>query len=97
MIAIVDYGVGNLFSLHSSLAAIGAESIVTGDAAAIQQADAVILPGVGAFEDAAAKLRETGLASAVRGRVAFAHARLPGASHPVGRLHHARRQHLAGV
>ena len=67
MIAIVDYGVGNLFSLHSSLAAIGAESIVTGDAAAIQQADAVILPGVGAFEDAAAKLRETGLAAAVRG------------------------------
>ena len=67
MIAIVDYGVGNLFSLHSSLAAIGAESIVTGDAVAIQQADAVILPGVGAFEDAAAKLRETGLAAAVRG------------------------------
>ena len=67
MIAIVDYGVGNLFSLHSSLAAIGAESIVTGDAAAIQQADAVILPGVGAFGDAAAKLRESGLATAVRG------------------------------
>ncbi len=67
MIAIVDYGVGNLFSLHSSLAAIGAESIVTGDAAAISKADAVILPGVGAFEDAAAKLRETGLAAAVRG------------------------------
>ena len=61
MIAIVDYGVGNLFSLTSSFAAIGAEAIVTSDKAKITAADKVILPGVGAFEDAAKKLRESGL------------------------------------
>lgn len=65
MLAIVDYGVGNLFSLKSSLAAIGAEAVVTGDAAIIRSADRVILPGVGAFSDAAAKLRMTGLGKAV--------------------------------
>lgn len=61
MIAIVDYGVGNLFSLQSSLRAIGAESVVTGDADMLARADRIILPGVGAFADAAAKLRGTGL------------------------------------
>lgn len=61
MIAIVDYGVGNLFSLKSSFAAIGAEAIVTGDKETIARADKVILPGVGAFADAAEKLRQTGL------------------------------------
>ena len=61
MIAIVDYGVGNLFSLRSSLVAIGAEAVVTGDAQVIRQADKVILPGVGAFADAIAKLRQSGL------------------------------------
>ena len=61
MIAIVDYGVGNLFSLKSSFDAIGAETIVTGDAQTIRNADKIILPGVGAFEDAIKKLRETGL------------------------------------
>ena len=61
MIAIVDYGVGNLFSLRSSFAAIGAEAIVTGDAALIRSADKVILPGVGAFGDAAELLRKDGL------------------------------------
>ena len=61
MIAIVDYGVGNLFSLKSSLKMIGAEAVVTGDAAAIRACDKIILPGVGAFADAAAKLRATGL------------------------------------
>ena len=61
MIAIVDYGVGNLFSLRSSFAAIGAEAVVTGEAETILSADRVILPGVGAFGDAADKLRETGL------------------------------------
>jgi len=61
MIAIVDYGVGNLFSLKSSLAAIGAAAIVTADPAVIKGADRVILPGVGAFGDARAKLRESGL------------------------------------
>lgn len=61
MIAIVDYGVGNLFSISSSLAYLGAESIVTDDPAQIGKASHVILPGVGAFGDAAAKLRATGL------------------------------------
>ena len=61
MIAIVDYGVGNLFSLCSSLDKIGAESVVTSDPAVIRSADKIILPGVGAFEDARAKLRASGL------------------------------------
>lgn len=65
MIAIVDYGVGNLFSLRSSFRMIGAEAVVTGDEAVIAQADRIILPGVGAFGDAAAKLRETGMDKAV--------------------------------
>ena len=61
MIAIVDYGVGNLFSLKSSFAAIGAEAVVTGDAEIIRRADRILLPGVGAFQDAAEKLRSTHL------------------------------------
>ncbi|MDO5479132.1 MAG: imidazole glycerol phosphate synthase subunit HisH, partial [Clostridia bacterium] len=61
MIAIVDYGVGNLFSLKSSLDMIGAKAFVTGDAEEIKNADKIILPGVGAFGDAAKKLRDTGL------------------------------------
>lgn len=61
MIAIIDYGVGNLFSLKSSFAMIGADVITTSDAAALRQADRIVLPGVGAFADAAAKLRATGL------------------------------------
>ena len=61
MVAIVDYGVGNLFSLCSSLAAIGVKAKVTADSDEIRAADRVILPGVGAFGDAAAKLRATGL------------------------------------
>ncbi len=61
MIAIVDYGVGNLFSLKSSLAALGLESAVTGDAEILRAADKIILPGVGAFGDAMAKLRDSGL------------------------------------
>ena len=65
MVAIVDYGVGNLFSLKSSLASIGAEVTVTGDADVIRSADRIILPGVGAFGDAAAKLRESGLDNVV--------------------------------
>lgn len=61
MIAVVDYGVGNLFSLTSSLSAIGAESVVTGDADEIRRAEKIILPGVGAFADAKRKLSESGL------------------------------------
>ena len=62
MIAIVDYGVGNLFSLNSSFAAIGVERVGTADPEVLRAADKIILPGVGAFEDAARKLRESGLA-----------------------------------
>lgn len=61
MIAIVDYGVGNLFSLISSFQKIGADIVVTSDPEVISAADGIILPGVGAFEDAARKLRESGL------------------------------------
>ena len=61
MIAIVDYGVGNLFSLSSSLKALGLETEITGDAAVLRKADRIILPGVGAFGDARAKLDATGL------------------------------------
>ena len=66
MIAIIDYGVGNLFSLRSSFAAIGEEAVVTSDAAVISQADRLILPGVGAFEDAAKKLSDSGMAEVVK-------------------------------
>ncbi len=65
MIAIVDYGVGNLFSLCSSFAAVGAEAIVTADQEVIRRADKIILPGVGAFGDAAQKLRASGLADCI--------------------------------
>lgn len=61
MIAIVDYGVGNLFSLKSSFAAVGVEAVVTADEAVLRAADKIVLPGVGAFGDAAEKLRATGL------------------------------------
>lgn len=66
MIAIIDYGVGNLFSLKCSFDAIGAETVVTGDPALLRRANAVVLPGVGAFRDAAEKLRVSGLADEVR-------------------------------
>ena len=61
MIAIIDYGVGNLFSHKSSRKAIGAEEVVTGDADVIRAAEKIILPGVGAFADAVEKLRASGL------------------------------------
>ena len=65
MVAIIDYGVGNLFSLRSSFAHIGEEAIVTADPKVIAAADHVILPGVGAFGDAAKKLRDSGMAEVV--------------------------------
>ena len=69
MIAIVDYGVGNLFSLHSSLKAVGAETVVTSDRAVIESAEKIILPGVGAFADAAEKLKNSGLDEVVKAEV----------------------------
>ena len=65
MIAIIDYGVGNLFSLKSSLLAINANAVVTNDREIIKSAEKIILPGVGAFEDAAKKLRDSGLADLI--------------------------------
>ena len=70
MIGIIDYGVGNLFSLCSSCKAIGEEAFVSGDASELAKADRLILPGVGAFEDAANKLRDTGMAEFVRSQAA---------------------------
>jgi len=61
MIAIVDYGVGNLYSLESSFHAIGADVCITAEEKQLQSADKILLPGVGAFGDAAQKLRQTGL------------------------------------
>ena len=61
MIGIIDYGVGNLFSLQSSLRYVGADTVVSGDADVLRRADRLILPGVGAFADAARLLRESGL------------------------------------
>ncbi len=70
MIGIIDYGVGNLFSLCSSCRAIGEEAFVSGDAAELSKANRLILPGVGAFADAAEKLRTTGMADFVRTQAA---------------------------
>ena len=66
MIAIINYGVGNLFSLQSSFAAIGQDAVVTRDIEEIRRADRLILPGVGAFQDAADKLRLSGMDRAVK-------------------------------
>ena len=66
MIAIIDYGVGNLFSLSSSLSYLGLEASVTSDPEAIKKADRLILPGVGAFADAKRKLDSTGLCDIVK-------------------------------
>ena len=70
MIAIIDYGVGNLFSLRSSLNKIGADTVVTADPAVIARADKLILPGVGAFADAAKKLRDSGLDQVIKAEAA---------------------------
>ena len=59
MVGIIDYGVGNLFSLQSSFAAIGQEVVVSSDPEVLRKADHILLPGVGAFEDAVKKLRDS--------------------------------------
>lgn len=66
MIGIIDYGVGNLFSLQASCKAVGQDVFVSGDGAELQKADRLILPGVGAFPDAVKKLNDTGMADFVR-------------------------------
>ena len=70
MVGIIDYGVGNLFSLCSSFKAIGADAFVSGDAEELAKADRLVLPGVGAFEDAAKKLRDSGMDAFVRAQAA---------------------------
>ena len=65
MVAIVDYGVGNLYSLVSSFKAIGVDAVATGEKSVIEKADRIILPGVGAFGDAAEKLFSSGLSETV--------------------------------
>ncbi len=66
MVAIIDYGAGNLFSLASSLKHIGAEAVITSDTDEIRKADRMILPGVGAFGDAAAELKARGLDTVIK-------------------------------
>ncbi|MBQ9931715.1 MAG: imidazole glycerol phosphate synthase subunit HisH, partial [Firmicutes bacterium] len=61
MIAVVDYGAGNLFSVRNALNALELENVITSDPEVLRRADKLILPGVGAFPDAMKKLRETGL------------------------------------
>jgi len=69
MLAVVDYGVGNLFSLKSSLRAVNVDAVVTSDEVTLAHADGIILPGVGAFADAAEKLRCSGMADVVQREV----------------------------
>ena len=76
MIGIIDYGVGNLFSLRSSFEAIGEEVVISGEKGVLRTADKLILPGVGAFEDAAKKLRQNGLDRFVREQAALGKPRL---------------------
>lgn len=71
MIAIIDYGVGNLYSLEQSFKAIDAQVMVTDKPEELQKAEKILLPGVGAFGDAAEKLRNTGMADAVLEQVAM--------------------------
>lgn len=70
MTAVIDYGVGNLFSLCSSLKTVGADAVVTGDPDVIRKADRIVLPGVGAFEDAAKKLAVNDLDELVKTQAA---------------------------
>lgn len=66
MIAIIDYGVGNLFSLRSSLSFLGLDNVITGIAQEVKAADRIILPGVGAFRDSIDKLSRSGLVETIK-------------------------------
>ena len=66
MVTIVDYGVGNLYSLRCSLEAIGQEALISADPEEVRRAEKILLPGVGAFGDAAEKLRQKGMDAALR-------------------------------
>ena len=73
MIGIIDYGAGNLFSVKNALDYLGAESRITGDPQEIKKADALILPGVGAFPDAMKMLENRNLVSLIREAVSYTH------------------------
>ena len=66
MITLIDYGVGNLFSLESSFRKVGSEIKVTGDIKEVRKAEKIVLPGVGAFRDASRKLKESGLDAVIK-------------------------------
>ena len=70
MLAIVDYGVGNLHSVSSAFRYVGADTVVTADAGTLERADGIILPGVGAFPDAAESLAKTGLIPVIKAEAA---------------------------
>ena len=70
MITIIDYGVGNLFSLQSSFKALNIETCVSGDPAVLEKAEKLVLPGVGAFRDASEKLFSSGLSELIRRKAA---------------------------
>jgi glutamine amidotransferase len=70
VVAIVDYGMGNLASVAKALARSGAEARITTSTTALDAADAIVLPGVGAFRDASERMEQSGLSAAVRGRIA---------------------------
>jgi len=70
MIAIIDYGVGNLFSIQCSFNRIGYDCIVSGDEEVIRKADKLLLPGVGAYADASKKLFDSGLDKVIKEEVA---------------------------
>ena len=69
-IAVIDYGVGNLMSVTNALQYIGRESKITDQASDLERADGIILPGVGAFPDAAEKLQQTGLVATLNAQAA---------------------------
>ena len=70
MIAIVDYGVGNLFSVEKALRAMGADAVVTADEEVLQKAERIVLPGVGAFGDCMKNFQASGLLPVLKDRVA---------------------------
>ena len=70
MIAIVDYGMGNLHSVYNALQAIGAQAEITSDPEQLKQADGIILPGVGAFRDCMRNLEQSGLIDTIKSEAA---------------------------
>ena len=100
MIVIIDYGMGNLRSVQKAIEAVGSAAEITSDPDRVRQASKVILPGVGAFADAMAELRRTGLGEAFREAVQRGQTmpgRLPGPAALVRQQHRRRRTHRARI